>query len=961
MTDLLDRLKTALADRYAIERELGSGGMAVVFLAHDQKLDRPVALKVLRPELAASVGAERFLREIELAAKLTHPNILALHDCGEVDGLLYYVMPYVEGESLRDRLNREKQLPLDDALRIAREVADALGSAHRHDVIHRDIKPENILLEEGHAVVADFGIARAISEAGGDKLTGTGLAIGTPQYMSPEQAAGGLDLDARTDIYSLGSVLYEMLGGEPPFSGPTPLAILARKSVEPVPSLRLVRDTVPDTVERVIMQSLASATGDRYTTATELAGALDRAYTEAVAQAVVPATGWRHLLRSRAGLALVVILLGALTASTWVFVRSARARWASDEALPEIQRLIDQREIVAAYRLAREAEPFVARNPEFQRLWVESTVPVSIRTTPAGARLYITDYRGTEDDWYFLGISPIEEARIPAQAFRFRVEKAGFQTIEAAFLVTSFDIEFELQPENERPEMIRVPGRPFQFRSPSVRLEPYWLDRYEVTNQAFEEFVDRSGYRERKFWTHPIVIDGRVVPWEQAVTAFMDRTGRPGPSTWQLGTHPDGADDLPVSGVSWYEAAAYCEYAGKQLPTFYHWYNAAGVRTSLSDILVVSNFALGSFSRGEPAPVGTYRGISPYGHYDMAGNVREWVLNPVRDRRYILGGAWSDPGLMFAEPDAALPEDRSPKNGFRCASYAAESTEILDAELEVAAREYERKPVDDAVFRLYRDLYSYDPTPLNPKVESVDEGSTHWRRETITFDAPYGDDRVIAHLFLPKGGNPPYQAVVHYPPGVAFRLQSSRDLHTKWFDFIVRTGRAVLYPVYEGTYERHAARGLLRERVIHWTIDISRSIDYLETRGDIDATKLAYYGFANGGWLGPIFTAIETRFKASVFLGGGLFWEEFPPEIEPTNFAPRATVPVLMVNGRDDFESPLEAAQLPLFRLLGAPDHDKRHALVEGGLVPDDMQAVVKEILDWLDRYLGPVRQRNSP
>ncbi|MHC4769618.1 MAG: serine/threonine-protein kinase, partial [Planctomycetota bacterium] len=238
MTDTLEHLKAALADRYAIEREIGSGGMAVVYLARDLRLDRAVALKVLRPELAASLGVERFIREIEIAGKLNHPNILPLYDSGEADGLLYYAMPYVEGESLRDLLAREQQLPLDEALRITREVADALSHAHAYGVIHRDIKPENIMFQAGHAVVSDFGIARAVTEAGGEKLTQTGVAVGTPAYMSPEQAAGVGTIDARSDVYALGCLLYEMLAGEAPFTGPTAQAIMARHAMDPVPSLR---------------------------------------------------------------------------------------------------------------------------------------------------------------------------------------------------------------------------------------------------------------------------------------------------------------------------------------------------------------------------------------------------------------------------------------------------------------------------------------------------------------------------------------------------------------------------------------------------------------------------------------------------------------------------------------------------------------------------------------------------
>ncbi|MCH8936151.1 MAG: serine/threonine protein kinase, partial [Gemmatimonadetes bacterium] len=242
--DLLQRLRSALADQYELEGELGAGGMAIVFLARDIKHDRQVALKVFRPELAASLGTERFLREIKIAAKLSHPHILPLYDSGEAAGFLYYIMPLVEGESLADRIDREKMLPIEDALQIAREVADALNYAHSRDLVHRDIKPDNIMLTGGHAVVMDFGIARAVSAAGGDKLTQTGMAVGTPLYMSPEQGMAVEELDGRSDIYALGCVLYEMLAGTPPFTGPNPQAVMARHSVDHVPSPAIIRDTI---------------------------------------------------------------------------------------------------------------------------------------------------------------------------------------------------------------------------------------------------------------------------------------------------------------------------------------------------------------------------------------------------------------------------------------------------------------------------------------------------------------------------------------------------------------------------------------------------------------------------------------------------------------------------------------------------------------------------------------------
>ena len=268
-------LPGSLVGSYEIVRELGRGGAAKVYLAQDQRHARQVAIKVPRDEIAAILGADRFLREIRFAAQLQHPNILPLYDSGESDGMVYYVMPYIEGESLRDRLRRESQLPLSDALQIAGEVADALSHSHAHGVVHRDIKPENILLSGGggHALVADFGIARAIVAAGGERLTETGVILGTPEYLSPEQASGS-QLDGRSDIYSLGCVVYEMLGGEPPFTAATPGGVLARKMVDPIPSLRTIRQELPIPVERAVYQALARLPADRFSTAQQFAAAL---------------------------------------------------------------------------------------------------------------------------------------------------------------------------------------------------------------------------------------------------------------------------------------------------------------------------------------------------------------------------------------------------------------------------------------------------------------------------------------------------------------------------------------------------------------------------------------------------------------------------------------------------------------------------------------------------------------
>jgi len=323
----MEPLTAALGDRYRIERELGRGGMATVYLAEDRSLGRRVALKVLHPELAAALGPERFQQEIRTAARLQHPHILPLFESGIAAGQLWYTMPYVEGATLRRRLQRERQLPLDDSIRIATQVLSALEYAHRHGIVHRDIKPENILLDDDQAVLADLGIARAIGAAGDERLTETGLALGTPAYMSPEQAAGDRDLDLRTDVYSLGAVLYEMLAGEPPFTGPTAQAVIARRMTETPRPLRSVREGLPENLERTVMKSLARSPADRQRSAGELARELSGA------TATVPA-GSRTRRRARTGWLIGGVIAGlGLLAAGMVLKRRTNVPTGLDRSL----------------------------------------------------------------------------------------------------------------------------------------------------------------------------------------------------------------------------------------------------------------------------------------------------------------------------------------------------------------------------------------------------------------------------------------------------------------------------------------------------------------------------------------------------------------------------------------------------------------------------------------------------
>ena len=967
MTDPRSDLITALADRYRIERELGRGGMATVYLAHDLKHDRSVALKVLHPELAAVLGSERFQREIRFAARLQHPHILSVYDSGESGSRLWFTMPYVEGGSLRDRLRRSGALPLDDALRVAREAAEALGYAHEHGVVHRDVKPENILLTgDGNTLVADFGIARAVGPAAGEQLTGTGITLGTPAYMSPEQAAGASDVDGRSDLYSLGCVLYEMLAGEPPFTGDTPQSVIAKRFIGPPPSLAKLRGQMPPAVEAAVTRTLAREPRDRFATAGEFASAL--ATPSGRTSALRPQRSRRPIIA--AGVVALALLLAAGIVAGWYPRHSRRAaevRWATDTAIPLIHLLADSGVWDSAFVVARKAQAVVPTDSALASLWPKFSDTFTVRTDPAGARVRWMRYRAAPgDSGLLLGTTPLTAARLPHRISRLRVDKPGYRPLDLG-VWPAFPMRgtFALQPDGDTAmAMVGVAGGATELNLPgleqldSLALGDYLIGRYEVTNRQYKAFVEAGGYGRREWWREPFTTRGRPLTSSEAIARFVDKTGRPGPASWEGGTYPAGQADYPVTGVSWYEAAAYAAYGGAELPTIYHWSRAAF--TWAGAVIVPES----NFGHGGLAPVGQYRGVGPFGTADMAGNAREWCFNQTGSERYILGGGWNDPTYAFNDAYAQDPMDRSATNGFRVAKYVGDQNLAAAGRPIVRAfRDFSKeRPVSDQVFAVYRRMYDYDRTRLNAAVDSVREMTDDWIREKVYFDAAYNRERMAAYVYLPRHGKPPYQAVVFFPGSDAIHESSSKDLSTWVFDFIVRSGRAVVHPIYKSTYERQDSlrsdyadeSNFYKEHVIAWAKDMRRTIDYLATRPDIDTTRLAYYGASWGGYLGGLMPAVEPRFKAAVLLVAGLEYQRGQPEVEPINFLPRITIPVLMLNGQYDHYFPVETAQRPMFRLLGTPPDRKRQVIVEGGhFVP--RTELVGETLGWLDRYLGPV------
>jgi serine/threonine protein kinase/formylglycine-generating enzyme required for sulfatase activity/dienelactone hydrolase len=934
---------------YRILEALGAGGMGIVYKAEDTRLKRLVALKFLPVAIGQDHHAkERLVQEAQAASALDHPNICTIYEINETEnGQLFLAMAYYQGETLKQRLARGP-MPVEAALDLFTGVVNAVAAAHSAGIIHRDIKPANIMVTgRGDVKLLDFGIAKL---QGQTALTRTGTTLGTVAYMAPEQVTGGA-IDARADVWSLGVVLFEMLTARTPFAGEHDAAILhAIASKSPVP-LSEIRPDVPPAVERIVARAFQKDPAARFASAGELARDLD-ALRSADSATVAHTTPPPPSIRGRGRWAAAAAVVVAIAAAGLWLTHQALVRRARLNDMPRAEELIRTEQPAEAYRLIRQLEPLLAGDAEFDKVRDGFLLPTTITSTPPGADVYMKGYREVDSDWYHLGRTPIE-FRLPRGYFRVRVSKPGFLTFEAARGLG--DMAITLSPDGAIPAgMVRVSAGTAQIGNGTEPFEDFFLDKFEVTNSAYKAFVDAGGYRSPQFWQEPFAKAGRTLTFEEAMAEFRDTTGRPGPSTWELGAFSEGQGDMPVHGISWYEAAAYARFAGKVLPTVHHWRRAAALGP-YSDILEFSNF-----SNKGPAIVGTYKGLGEFGTYDMAGNVKEWCWNESNGRRYILGGGWNEPNYLYSSPDTRLPFDRSAGNGVRLmkpVDAASLPAKTLDPILRLV-RDYSiEKPVSDDVFRVYAQQFAYDKSALNPTIESTDDSSPFWKVERITYNAAYNRERISAYLYLPKNAKPPYQTVVYFPHSGGFALRRFEQAEMSYLSFLVRAGRALLFPMYKGIYERRIAGFqpgpvAVRDGVIQQVKDLRRSLDYLSTRSDIASERLAYFGVSYGGRLAAVVLAVESRFKTAVLWSGGLSTMPRLPEIDEINFAPRVRTPILMLNGRDDFDFPVEQSQKPMFGLLGTPDADKRYVLFDGGHI-FPFNRIQKDTLDWLDERLG--------
>jgi eukaryotic-like serine/threonine-protein kinase len=951
---------------YTIESRLGKGGMGEVYQARDGKLGRAVAIKVL-PETSAasSENVRRFVTEARAASSLNHPNIVTVHDIDQEGSTHYIVMEKIDGEPLSGVLG--EPMKVERFIDVALQITSAIAAAHEAGIVHRDLKPANVMITQSGVVkVVDFGLARlAPMEASGGEdptieWTGShtrpGTVLGTVGYMAPEQVEGQR-ADARSDVFSLGVLFYELLSGKSAFRTSTPISTFAAILRDTPPPLQSLRADIPQDLQRILDRCLAKKPEERYPGASALHEDLLSLRRTVTQRASPPAS--RHNVRWIVVAAVVLALLaGAFIAARWR--QESRVRWARDVAPAEVERLLEADDAVGAYVVARRAMEIAPDDAQVLQAWVNLTTPVTITSDPPGAHIAIRSYRAAQDDpWIALGETPISSVHVPFPLIRYRVSKEGYSTLETAPEFDLPEIEFRLHRPADTPEgMVAVQGGETSFGGTTATVPDFWIGVFEVTNADYKKFVDGGGYRRPELWKHPFARNGETLSWEAAMEMFVDQTGRPGPSGWELGSFAEGKGRHPVEGVSWFEAAAYAEFAGKSLPTVFHWKRAAANDGIFSDILLRSNFdGKGTVATGERD------GLGHWGTYDMAGNVKEWCLNAVDEKRYTLGGSWLDASYFYSEPDARDPFVRDPGFGLRLMEASASISPDLLAHVRTARYEIP-PPVDDATFKVFASLFDYDAAPLNQKTEEIDDSHDAWRRERVSFDAVYGGERVTAHLFIPKNARPPYQTIVYFPGSDATLMKSSRNLWLRMVEFYIRSGRVLVFPIYKGTYERQVPppRGHndFRELNAQRVKDIRRTLDYLETRNDIDQQRIGYYGLSLGASRGAFLLAVEPRFRMAVLFGTGFYPVHFsgerPGDLQPHNYLPRIDVPTLLINGRHDFTLPLELAQKPFYELIGSGEGRKKLVLFEGGHVPGQFNDAVKEMLSWTDQWMGPVQ-----
>ena len=681
---------------------------------------------------------------------------------------------------------------------------------------------------------------------------------------------------------------------------------------------------------------------------------------------------------------LVIVLAASL--STRYFKQKAEISKAEASVI-QLSQLVNSewRDYSDEFIMAKEVEKVIPEDKDLQKLLSRSSVRINITTDPPNADVYYKLYTKPESEWKYLGKTPINEAQLPKCAIRWKIEKEGYMATLAASQSTKFgrltadslligqDFHRRLiKEEDSKGDMVYIPGADLGYGT----IPGFFIDRFEVTNKEYYEFVRQGGYEKDEYWVTLLDHMKDSAEYKAIRSTFVDITGLAGPSTWENGTYKDGQENYPVSGVNWYEALAYAQFIGKEIPTKDHWGLAYGINLTIVQAHQIGGSALfapfRNFQRDGAREIGRPPGIDPYGTYDMGGNVREWCWNSSNLGRWMRGGSYNDNPYMGINASQAEPLDRSAINGFRCVSYLNRDDIPSEAFTQKTTKHRIHitgvpEPISDEGFSIIKNLYNYDQTSVNGKIESRKERK-NWVLEKVTFDAAYEDQKITAYVFLPKDVAPPFQTVIYGYGSGAFTGPSSMDIENYYefpafVEYIVGSGRAVIMPIVNGTFERTDQNSFkIHQRfgshnftpfMIKIVKDYRRTIDYLETRGsDFDMERLCFYGMSYGPLIGQFLSAVDDRVKTNIFYAGGT--TVGIPESNPINFLPRITIPTLMINGKYDANFRVDHEIKYMYEFLGTPDEHKKLLLYNSDhLAPKS--DVVKETLFWLNDQFGTV------
>jgi len=979
---------------YKIIEKLGEGGMGIVYKAEDTKLKREVAIKFLPHSFNVSAkDKEKLKTEAQIAAGLNHPNIATVFAIEEFGDDTFIVIEYVKGHELKDiiRNSPDKKLNINDLLNYAIQITDGLNAAHKKGIIHRDIKSSNIMLsDEGRIRVMDFGLAHI---HGDPNISKKGSTPGTTAYMSPEQLRGE-EVDFRADIWSLGIVLFEMLTGQPPFQGNFDQAIIYSILHEKPKSIKKLNPDVPDELEQVVLSCLEKDRNKRIQSADELLKRLKEIQSNTTVRSSNRFSPPR-LKISKAGLVVSTIIIAVLIIlAAFIPIKKIFNPVNIEDLTRQLDTLVSQRKYFAAYDLAKEYQNELKANPLFKELSLFIYDTLSIATEPEGAKVFLKRFdpsgQNPDNKGEYAGVTPINNFLVARGDYLVTLEKEGYSTIQR--IASSYPIIKEypvprrgvnlsavmVKANQIDSNMVFVPGGEYTIVSwslydlPSVRLNDFHIDKYEVSNSEYKEFIIAGGYLKKEFWKHPFIKDGKEIPWEDAIKFFVDRSQLPGPRNWINQDYPESKGNNPVTDITWYEASAYAEFRSKSLPTVYQWEKAArngvvnyqamslpwGMVYSMDNVNERANF-----NRKGTEPVDKYEfGISAFGCYNMAGNVKEWCLNNSSNGFSITGGSWEDIYYVYGDFGSFPGFYSSGSIGFRCVKNVIPvendpGAAFINNNFEVPTY----NSVSEAEYKRLTTYYKYDKKPLNEKVVSREE-KQFWIEEKIEFDCPLGD-RISGFLFLPKNFQEPFQCIVWDSHSAVYDLGAPANWTAEiLFSGIVKAGRALFVLVPKGSPSRHWDYGeqypplstvLYRDRVIHWVTESSIGLDYLSTRKEIDMNRLAWLPTSHTT-NGLIVPAVDKRFNSIILIACGIYPESKTslPEVNPINFVSHYNEPTYFMYGKYDEAMPYNLLVLPFYKLL---KDVKALELVNSGHIPP-IEIGVPLINKWLDESLGAVK-----